>query len=57
MMLIGSHNGFRHPARNDLADYMAKKSRNNKTINLARELLKKAAPLVATRKTRSKRTV
>jgi len=37
-------------ARNDLAEYMAKKSRNNKAVNLARELLKKAAPLVATRK-------
>jgi thiamine kinase-like enzyme len=36
-------------ARNDLIGYMAKKTRNNKTINLARELLAVAVPVVAAR--------
>jgi len=37
-------------ARNDLVDYMAKKSTKSETINLARELLAETAPLVAARK-------
>jgi thiamine kinase-like enzyme len=36
-------------ARNDLVDYQSKKTGNNKTINLARQLLAEAAPVVADR--------
>jgi thiamine kinase-like enzyme len=37
-------------ARNDLLGYMAKKSTNRKTINLSRDLLAAAVPVVAARK-------